>query len=348
MTIREPGEAIDRLIRIAEAQVGYLEKRSNKDLDKKTANAGSANYTKYNRDLKKWTGVGSIDAQWCQAFVDWCFIEAFGIAGAKKLLHVFTNYTPTGSNAFKKRGRYVRRGGGKPRRGDVIYFYSAAKGRIGHVGIVRKVTRTMVHTVEGNTSGASTLVTNGGGVQKKSYRLTSAYIDGYGSVDYGAIVGADCGAPDVASDGLGDRALKNGMRGADVKELQSDLIRLGYDCGKWGADGDFGDATEMALRRFQTQHDLTPTGKLDGDALLALTRDLDALAKPVEGAQYVEIVGGNCYVREDPTRDSDPRGVVHEGAKLKYAGQTSPDGWLAVVYKDRIGWVSGKYGRKAA
>ena len=144
---------------------------------------------------------------------------------------------------------------------------------------------------------------------------------------------------------LGDRALKNGMRGADVKELQSDLIRLGYDCGKWGADGDFGDATEMALRRFQTQHDLTPTGKLDGDTLLALTRDLDALAKPVEGAQYVEIVGGNCYVREDPTRDSDPRGVVHEGAKLKYAGQTSPDGWLAVVYKDKLGWVSGKYGK---
>ena len=47
---------------------------------------------------------------------------------------------------------------------------------------------------------------------------------------------------------LGDRVLKNGMSGEDVKELQLDLIKLGYDCGKWGADGDFGDATEIWRR----------------------------------------------------------------------------------------------------
>ena len=54
--------AVDKLISTAEAELGYLEKKSNKDLDNKTANAGSANYTKYNRDLKAWTGVGSISA----------------------------------------------------------------------------------------------------------------------------------------------------------------------------------------------------------------------------------------------------------------------------------------------
>ena len=59
--------AIDRLIAVAENEIGYLEKKSNKDLDSKTDNAGSSNYTKYNRDLKAWTGVGSISAQWCQA-----------------------------------------------------------------------------------------------------------------------------------------------------------------------------------------------------------------------------------------------------------------------------------------
>ena len=52
-------KAIDKLIATAEAEIGYLEKKSNKDLDDKTANAGSSNYTKYNRDLKAWTGVGS-------------------------------------------------------------------------------------------------------------------------------------------------------------------------------------------------------------------------------------------------------------------------------------------------
>lgn len=114
-------KAIDKLIATAEAELSYLEKKSNKDLDDKTSNAGSSNYTKYNRDLKAWTGVGSISAQWCQAFVDWVFITAFGLEGAKKLIYTWTNYTPTGSGAFKKRGRYIKRGSGKPKRGDVIY-----------------------------------------------------------------------------------------------------------------------------------------------------------------------------------------------------------------------------------
>ena len=55
---------------------------------------------------------------------------------------------------------------------------------------------------------------------------------------------------------LGDRTLKNGSEGDDVKELQTDLIELGYDCGRWGADGDFGDATEMAVKDLQTDHKL--------------------------------------------------------------------------------------------
>lgn len=49
---------VDKLIRVAEAQHGYLKKKSNKDLDDKIKNAGSNNYTKYNRDLLKWTGGG--------------------------------------------------------------------------------------------------------------------------------------------------------------------------------------------------------------------------------------------------------------------------------------------------
>ena len=40
------------VIAIALAEVGYKEKASNSQLDDKTANAGSNNYTKYARDLK--------------------------------------------------------------------------------------------------------------------------------------------------------------------------------------------------------------------------------------------------------------------------------------------------------
>ena len=42
---------------IALAEVGYLEKASNEQLDDKTANAGKKNFTKYARDMKAVTGV---------------------------------------------------------------------------------------------------------------------------------------------------------------------------------------------------------------------------------------------------------------------------------------------------
>lgn len=42
-----------------------------------------------------------------------------------------------------------------------------------------------------------------------------------------------------------------GDSGEAVKNMQTMLIDLGYDCGKWGADGEFGTATEEALKKFQ-------------------------------------------------------------------------------------------------
>lgn len=52
---------------------------------------------------------------------------------------------------------------------------------------------------------------------------------------------------------LGDRTLRLTspyMRGDDVRELQTALNALGYDCGE--ADGVFGKNTESGLRAFQT------------------------------------------------------------------------------------------------
>ena len=145
---------------------------------------------------------------------------------------------------------------------------------------------------------------------------------------------------------LGDRLLKNGCEGEDVKEMQEGLIRLGYDCGKWGADGDFGDATEMAVRRFQIHSGLAVDGIFGPKSLAALQAALVALETPVETEpHYVVIEGGNCYIRMEPNTGADIRGVAHEGSKLPYAGETSEEGWPKVIYRDKPGWVSGKYGR---
>lgn len=56
------------------------------------------------------------------------------------------------------------------------------------------------------------------------------------------------------------RQLSKGMDGNDVKTLQAALIANGFSCGTAGADGDFGNATAAALRKFQTKYCLDADG----------------------------------------------------------------------------------------
>jgi len=151
----------------------------------------------------------------------------------------------------------------------------------------------------------------------------------------------DAEVPDESA--LGKRILRVGCAGVDVMELQTMLISIGYDCGSWGADGDFGDCTEIAVRRFQQDHGCGVDGEVGPETLAALRKAVNA--KEPSDPHYVEIVGGNCYVRTLPGTHGAQRGVAHEGAKLPYLGETSGNGWLKVEYKSEPGWVSGKYGR---
>lgn len=149
-------KAIDALIATARAEVGYLEKKSNSQLDDKTANAGYNNYTKYWRDV-----YPQYQAQaWCACFVSWCMMKTFGLETAKKLLkHWPYVYCPTLGNLFTKHAN--------PQRGDIVIFYRG--GTFAHTGIVTKVDGDAFFTIEGNTSGGSDIVANGGGVCSKYY-----------------------------------------------------------------------------------------------------------------------------------------------------------------------------------
>lgn len=147
---------IEKLILIAKNEIGYLEKKSNIQLDDKTTNAGSNNYTKYWRDIKP-----SYQGQpWCAAFVSWCFMKAFGLDKAKKLLkHWPYVYCPTMSELFTLNSY--------PKIGDIVIFYH--NGTFTHTGLVTAVIGDKFYTIEGNTSGASGIIANGGGVCQKSY-----------------------------------------------------------------------------------------------------------------------------------------------------------------------------------
>lgn len=178
-----------KVLDIALSEVGYLEKASNSNLDSKTGNAGSKNYTKYSRDLAavNFYNGRKQGVAWCSVFVAWNFFKAFGKDAALKLLCQPTRDNcgagcKYARNYFKNKGQLHT---SNPQPGDVIFFYSKDKKSISHTGLVYKVDGSKVYTVEGNTSGTSGVIANGGGVCKKSYALTYGRIAGYGRPVYG-------------------------------------------------------------------------------------------------------------------------------------------------------------------
>lgn len=78
-------------------------------------------------------------------------------------------------------------------------------------------------------------------------------------LDNGSRAGEDAAAPSAAY-ASAIPTLKKGGRGDTVKALQILLIGWGCDCGSWGADGDFGAATETAVKTFQKAGGLTVDG----------------------------------------------------------------------------------------
>jgi hypothetical protein len=166
---------VDKVLAVATAEIGYLEKskaayqKNHAILDDKVAGAGSDNYTKYGRDMHKiYPSVMDFPAYWCDCFVDWCFYKAYGIATAKSLLcGNFDDYTVASCQMYQNKKAL----GTVPKIGSQVFF--TRNGRVSgchHTGLVVGVTATTFTTIEGNTSGASGVVANGGGVAKKTYK----------------------------------------------------------------------------------------------------------------------------------------------------------------------------------
>lgn len=194
-----------KVIQVAEGEVGYLEKKSNANLDDKTANAGDKNYTKYARDLD---AMGFYNGKkqsvaWCDVFVDWCFVKAYGLDAALKLTNQPLGKNNCGAGCKYSRNYYkkMNRLFDKPEPGDQIFFWP--KDAIGgpavqHTGLVYAVDNTYVYTIEGNTSGANGVIANGGGVCKKKYKLTYNRLAGFGRPKWDEAAPAPTPAPQPA------------------------------------------------------------------------------------------------------------------------------------------------------
>lgn len=372
---------VSRVLAVAEAEVGYLEKKSNAQLDDKTANAGSKNYTKYARDLDKISGFYNGRKQsvaWCDVFVDWCFVMAYGVEAAKKLLCQPGKSAGAGCrysrNYYKQKGQLCD----TPQPGDQIFFWPKDRSdpnKVQHTGLVYKVDTTYVYTIEGNTSGASGVIANGGGVCKKKYKLSYNRLAGYGRPDWNmdGVVEKDIHTGDARISTpveykLGGRTLLKGYEGSDVKELQELLMQLGYKLTKYGADGKYGAETMAAVKAFQKSVGLTQDG-LYGDKTHAALMDAVADdeqgkdeargAEPDDGdspsdsapetedpaVQRVEIISENkVNIRVGNGTNYSRITQVLGGTTYEWVA-TAINGWHAVIVGSRIGWVSGKYSR---
>lgn len=119
----------------AKKYIGYLEKKSNSQLENFSANAGYNNYNMFAPHAKKATGcsVYQNGVAWCDIFVDDVFIRALGTTRALELLGGWSAYTPTSASYLKKIGA-LNVAPFNARYGDIIFFKNSS--RICHTGIV--------------------------------------------------------------------------------------------------------------------------------------------------------------------------------------------------------------------
>lgn len=179
-------EAIQKLLDTARAEIGYLEKASNANLDGKTTNPGSKNYNKYAAMLDKtdvYNGPKN-GADWCDVFADAMYISTFGQDLGTRAI-----YQPKkgcGAGCSFSRGYYKSAGRlyNSPEPGDQCFFYTANKDAIQHTGIVEKVVSGTVYTIEGNTTAQNG---NKQGVWRKSYPINYARWAGFGRPNWDLI-----------------------------------------------------------------------------------------------------------------------------------------------------------------
>lgn len=192
------GDNVTDLLAVALSQVGYMESDTLEDIS--GALAGSDNFTEYNWNMGDFgVGYGTGNYDWCASFVSFCLLQS-RCTEQNDMSDWCRNHKGDANYIWREVGcrtwaqnlvdtgffKYSEANGGDytPKAGDLIFFRWSPEKAIGHIGIVVYADADKVYTVEGNTSGGSTMEANGGGVHFKSYDLDYSCIEGYGTPPY--------------------------------------------------------------------------------------------------------------------------------------------------------------------
>lgn len=153
---------------------------------------------------------------------------------------------------------------------------------------------------------------------------------------------AEISVPDT----LGERTLKRGMKGEDVKAMQEALLAAGFRLERYGADGDFGAETEKAVRALQQRAQITENGVYNPqthEALMRMLAELDGEDDTTGGViARVRITGTSVNVRAGAGTQYKILTVVHKGDTFEAIAKAT-NGWYAIRMSDGDGWISHKY-----
>lgn len=146
---------------------------------------------------------------------------------------------------YGKNDGYKR--GSTPKLGSIICFDK--KGGYGHVAFVEAI-NSNGDILTSNSGYSGTRFFTKVLRKKNNYKYSNAYtLQGfiYSPVEFEVQYNLK-------------RLLKIKDKGSDVKDLQKELKTRGYNIGKYGVDGIFGDDTLKAVKKFQTDNKLLSDG----------------------------------------------------------------------------------------
>ncbi len=195
----------------------------------------------------------------------WCatFVSAVAIACE------MTDIMPTECSCskmlalYKSIGRWQEADDYVPAPGDIVMYdwedtsKGDNKGAPNHVGIVTHVAAGWIEVIEGNYNNM---------VAYRDLQIGGQYIRGYCLPDYAATANEDAL---IERYGRGMtmnlHQVYRGCTGEEVRAWQILLLGRGYDIGSTGADGEFGAATEGAVKAFQRTYGLVEDGIIGKD-----------------------------------------------------------------------------------
>ena len=198
--------------------------------------------------------------EWCATFVSAVAVKA-GLTGIMPTECSCSRMI----DLYKALGRWKEADDYTPQPGDVMMYDWNDKGTgdntgaPDHVGIVVSVSGKTIRVIEGN---------KGEAVAYRTMSVNGKYIRGYCLPNYASKATAASTAPAEKSVTVSLPQLRNGSQGASVRVLQRLLTAKGYST--QGVDGDFGDNTEKALKKYQAAVNLTADGICGKDTWTAL------------------------------------------------------------------------------